>query len=341
MYVRKGTKRYDVFYAKVSINLLKCLQTNLTYTLINRQIQLKAENIAILKNFSGINNSNIYWLEQQLDIAIKLRGFKLFIIAKDNKLLQFAEHILQKIYNRTNAQHIISQQQMQLIIQECTSTAEVAPSKLPLKSKSIKPRGNAQIEYVGNIGDNDVTFGIGPAGTGKTFLAVALAASALENGEVERIVLVRPAIEAGERLGFLPGDLEQKVNPYLRPLFDGLHYVFGYENVERMIEKRIIEIAPLAYMRGRTLANCFLIFDESQNSTCEQMKMLLTRIGHGTKVVVTGDLTQIDLPKTTKSGLLQAEQLLKNIKGIAFSYFSDKDVVRHPIVRKIISAYSN
>jgi len=205
----------------------------------------------------------------------------------------------------------------------------------------IHGQNASQRYYLRQILTQDINFGIGPAGTGKTFLAVACAAQALSREEVKRIVLVRPAVEAGERLGFLPGDIGQKVDPYLRPLYDALYEMFGFEKVARLMERNIIELAPLAYMRGRTLNDSFVILDEGQNTTKEQMKMLLTRIGFGSKAVITGDITQIDLPKSIESGLKHANRVLKDIDGISFTYFKPEDVVRHPLVQRIVSAYDS
>jgi phosphate starvation-inducible PhoH-like protein len=203
----------------------------------------------------------------------------------------------------------------------------------------VKGRSLHQREYIRNILAHDINFGIGPAGTGKTYLAVAAAVEALESDRVQRIVLVRPVVEAGERLGFLPGDLEQKINPYLRPLYDALHEMLGFEKVAKLLEKNIIELAPLAYMRGRTLNESFIILDEAQNTTPEQMKMFLTRIGFGTTAVIIGDITQVDLPRKQESGLRQAMEIFKNVVGITFTAFSAEDVVRHPLVQKIVEAY--
>jgi phosphate starvation-inducible PhoH-like protein len=204
---------------------------------------------------------------------------------------------------------------------------------------SVTPRGSNQKEYVRAIDHHDINFGIGPAGTGKTYLAVACAVRALLDEQVKRILLVRPAVEAGERLGFLPGDLSQKVDPYLRPLYDALYEMLGFETVSRHIERHIIEVAPLAFMRGRTLNHAFIILDEAQNTTREQMKMFLTRIGFGSTAVITGDTSQIDLPKGTQSGLTHAKEVLDNVTGISFTQFGNKDVVRHPVVQRIVSAY--
>ncbi|MDP3368116.1 MAG: PhoH family protein, partial [Pseudomonas sp.] len=210
---------------------------------------------------------------------------------------------------------------------------------LRTKKGMIRPRGANQQRYVKAILDNDINFGVGPAGTGKTDLAVACAVDALEREQVRRILLVRPAVEAGEKLGFLPGDLAQKIDPYLRPLYDALYEMLGFEYVAKLIEKQVIEIAPLAYMRGRTLNNSFIILDESQNTTVEQMKMFLTRIGFGSTAVITGDITQVDLPRGTKSGLTHVIDVLRDVPGISFTHFKPKDVVRHPLVQRIVEAY--
>jgi phosphate starvation-inducible PhoH-like protein len=210
---------------------------------------------------------------------------------------------------------------------------------IPTKNGLIKPRTKNQAAYVKNISTHDINFGLGPAGTGKTYLAVACAVNALEKGKVSRLILVRPAVEAGERLGFLPGDLAQKVDPYLRPLYDALYDMLGTERVTKLFERNTIEIAPLAYMRGRTLSDSFIILDESQNTTREQMKMFLTRIGFGSTAVITGDISQIDLPRGVQSGLNHAIEVLAGIQGISFNHFDDKDVMRHPLVRDIVRAY--
>ena len=212
---------------------------------------------------------------------------------------------------------------------------------LKTKRSDLKPRTLNQANYLDNIASHDITLGIGPAGTGKTYLAVAMAVDALQRSAVQRIVLTRPAVEAGERLGFLPGDLTQKIDPYLRPLYDALYDLMGYDQVQKALERQTIEVAPLAFMRGRTLNSAFIILDEAQNTTPEQMKMFLTRIGFGTKAVITGDVTQIDLQKHQKSGLVEAQKILKDVKGIAMTHFLSADVVRHPLVQKIINAYED
>ena len=223
---------------------------------------------------------------------------------------------------------------------KASKDADVEPITLiHTKKLTIKPRGKNQQGYVRSVLNNDINFGIGPAGTGKTYLAVACAVQALLNEEIQRILLVRPAVEAGEKLGFLPGDLAQKIDPYLRPLYDALYDMLGDETVTKLIERNVIEIAPLAYMRGRTLNDSFIILDESQNTTKEQMKMFLTRIGFGSTAVITGDATQIDLPRGTQSGLTHVIKILENVEGISFTYFQSKDVVRHPLVQRIVDAY--
>ena len=228
---------------------------------------------------------------------------------------------------------------MHLCIQESNESITQKEINIKTPKKSIIPRGKNQKTYINNIQMNEINFGIGPAGTGKTYLAVAAAVDALLNEKVDRIILIRPAVEAGEKLGFLPGDLSQKVDPYLRPLYDALYDMLGTEKTEKLIANGIVEIAPLAYMRGRTLNNSFIIVDESQNTTKEQMKMVLTRMGFGSSLVINGDLTQIDLPKNIKSGLSHAIEVVQGTEGIGFTTFSSADVVRHPLVKKIIDAY--
>jgi len=254
--------------------------------------------------------------------------------------LTLASQLIESFYYR--ASKPISQEDIQLLIVEVKKVTPEQQSTSPqllTKKTGLQGRTPRQISYLHNIQKEDINFGIGPAGTGKTYLAVASAVDALNKEKVKRIVLVRPAVEAGERLGFLPGDLAQKVDPYLRPLYDALYDLAGYDNVTKLFEKGILEVAPLAYMRGRTLNQSFIILDEAQNTTPEQMKMFLTRIGFGTKAVITGDITQIDLAKGQKSGLIEIQKILTNIKGIEFTQFKSEDVVRHPLVQKIINAY--
>ena len=248
--------------------------------------------------------------------------------------------MLQHFYLKAKTPITLEDIQLSLVsINEDKHADNIELIELKTKKNDLQGRTPGQQSYLKLIQENDINFGIGPAGTGKTYLAVASAIDALNREKIKRIILVRPAVEAGEKLGFLPGDLAQKVDPYLRPLYDALYDLGGYETVNRWFEKQIVEIAPLAYMRGRTLNQSFIILDEAQNTTPEQMKMFLTRIGFGTKAVITGDITQIDLNKGQKSGLLEIERILKKIQGISFTKFQSKDVVRHPIVQKIIDAY--
>jgi phosphate starvation-inducible PhoH-like protein len=245
--------------------------------------------------------------------------------------------VLQALYER--AAKAIPPEQVQLMLAGDSAMEEEDIPTLQTRRTDLRPRTPTQAAYLDNIAAHDISFGIGPAGTGKTYLAVACAVDALERSAVQRIVLTRPAVEAGEKLGFLPGDLGQKVDPYLRPLYDALYDLMGYDRVQKAFERNAIEIAPLAFMRGRTLNNAFIILDEAQNTTPEQMKMFLTRIGFGAKAVVTGDVSQIDLPKGQLSGLIDAERVLKRVKGISVTRFTTADVVRHPLVARIVDAY--
>jgi phosphate starvation-inducible protein PhoH and related proteins len=248
-----------------------------------------------------------------------------------------AMEVLQALYER--AAKAIPPEQVQLMLAGDSAMEEEDIPTLQTRRTDLRPRTPTQADYLDNIAAHDISFGIGPAGTGKTYLAVACAVDALERSAVQRIVLTRPAVEAGEKLGFLPGDLGQKVDPYLRPLYDALYDLMGYDRVQKAFERNAIEIAPLAFMRGRTLNNAFVILDEAQNTTPEQMKMFLTRIGFGAKAVVTGDVSQIDLPKGQLSGLIDAERVLKRVKGISVTRFTSADVVRHPLVARIVDAY--
>ena len=260
-----------------------------------------------------------------------------------------AATLLSSLYNDVTQGAQLSPETIHLRLQEAdlemlnssqqVDTTQDAVGLIRTKRLSVRPRGQNQRQYVSAINQHDINFGIGPAGTGKTYLAVACAVRALLNEQVKRILLVRPAVEAGERLGFLPGDLSQKVDPYLRPLYDALYEMLGFETVNKYIERHIIEVAPLAFMRGRTLNHAFIILDEAQNTTREQMKMFLTRIGFGSTAVVTGDTSQIDLPKGTQSGLTHAATVLEDVAGITFTEFGNKDVVRHPLVQRVVSAY--
>ncbi|MBZ9664573.1 PhoH family protein [Pseudomonas sp. LMG 31766] len=293
-------------------------------------------------NLCGQFDEHLRLIEERLGLEIRNRGNQFEMLGSTEKT-QAAETLLRKLYRETKATEL-SPDLVHLYLQESGVEELVNPSNLPqvtLRTKKgvIKPRGANQQRYVKAILDNDINFGIGPAGTGKTYLAVACAVDALEREQVRRILLVRPAVEAGEKLGFLPGDLAQKIDPYLRPLYDALYEMLGFEYVAKLIEKQVIEIAPLAYMRGRTLNNSFIILDESQNTTVEQMKMFLTRIGFGSTAVITGDITQVDLPRGTKSGLAHVIEVLRDVPGISFTHFKPKDVVRHPLVQRIVEAY--
>lgn len=294
-------------------------------------------------NLCGQFDEHLRLIEQRLAIEIRNRGNQ-FELVGPAETTQAAEQLLRRLYRETNATQL-SPDLVHLFLQESaveqlasSSTVEAAVA-LRTRKGMIRPRGLNQQRYVKSVLNHDINFGIGPAGTGKTYLAVACAVDALEREQIRRILLVRPAVEAGEKLGFLPGDLSQKIDPYLRPLYDALYEMLGFEQVAKLIEKQVIEVAPLAYMRGRTLNNSFIILDESQNTTLEQMKMFLTRIGFGSTAVITGDITQVDLPRGTKSGLTHVIEVLKDVPGISFTHFVSKDVVRHPLVQRIVEAY--
>lgn len=301
-----------------------------------------------LANLCGALDENLKQIENALDVNIARRG-EHFVLKGQSNQTEIAAQVLRDFYNQSH--HQLSIEQVQLGLIEATNLSSqlsqsIDPAidassspKLMTRRNNLHARSLRQGQYLQQIQDHDIVFGIGPAGTGKTYLAVASAVDALEREMVSRIILVRPAVEAGERLGFLPGDLVQKVDPYLRPLYDALYDLMGFDKTSRQFERNTIEIAPLAFMRGRTLNQSFIILDEAQNTTPEQMKMFLTRIGFGSKAVITGDITQIDLPKHQKSGLIDAEQVLKQIKGIAFTHFRSEDVVRHPLVQRIVNAY--
>src|SRR5512146_2456297 len=294
---------------------------------------------ARLANLCGAFDETLRQIETALEVNIARRGERFAISGAQAGL---ARQVLERFY--LEAKHDISLERLQLGLIEAMkrdlpdADSESVPLLMTRKAE-VRGRTVRQNEYLKAIQDHDITFGVGPAGTGKTYLAVASAVDALQREAVKRLVLVRPAVEAGERLGFLPGDLAQKVDPYLRPLYDALYDLMGLDKVAKAFERGAIEIAPLAYMRGRTLNHSFIILDEAQNTTPEQMKMFLTRIGFGTKAVVTGDITQIDLARGQKSGLIEAERVLKGVRGIAFVRFTSADVVRHPLVQKIIDAY--
>jgi phosphate starvation-inducible PhoH-like protein len=300
-----------------------------------------------LKTLFGVQDQNIKYLETLLDLSIGARGNEL-LIDGDPQNIQTAEQIFRDFAELFDQGNSFTDKELrdafkQIVEDKAYSLKDYFTRARfnPSGKKAVAPKTANQRRYIEAIQDRDLTFGIGPAGTGKSFLAVALAVQALFSKQVSRIVLTRPAVEAGEKLGFLPGDLQDKVDPYLRPLYDALFDLVDNERVTKMLEKRIIEIAPLAFMRGRTINDSFIILDEAQNTTGEQMKMFLTRIGFGSKVVVTGDITQVDLPRGQRSGLREAERVLKDIEEIEFVYFTDRDVVRHKLVQLIVKAYEN
>ncbi len=289
---------------------------------------------------------NLDYIKEATSADIIQRDDELIIKAESEEAIDKASRILDELMSAIDAGEVLDKQKVQYIIslsEEGISYKESRVNKDVIcfthKGKPLKPKTLGQKNYVNSIRNKDIVFGVGPAGTGKTYIAVAMAINAYKNKEVQKIILARPAVEAGERLGFLPGDLQDKVDPYLRPLYDALYDVLGRDAALRLKEKEVIEVVPLAYMRGRTLDNSFIILDEAQNTTREQMKMFLTRMGFGSKVVVTGDVTQIDLPRGKKSGLVEALRVLKNIRDIDICYLKDTDVVRHELVKKIINAY--
>jgi phosphate starvation-inducible PhoH-like protein len=310
-----------------------------------------------LMNLCGRFDEHLRQIERRLSVEINNRG-SVFQILGDKDAVHIAHNLINRLYAQTENGEELTPAKVHLILQESAqklektkqkqTPAEEAPQQNAVSSSDlviktpkgmIKPHSKNHRLYLKSVLSNDVNFGIGPAGTGKTFLAVACAVAALESEKVKRIILVRPAVEAGERLGFLPGDLSQKIDPYLRPLYDALYEMLGPDRVLKLIERNIIELAPLAYMRGRTLNDAFIILDEAQNTTTEQMKMFLTRLGFGSTAVITGDITQVDLPGGVKSGLKQAIAVLQNIPGMSFTFFESGDVVRHPMVQKIVEAY--
>ena len=310
------------------------------------KFQLKPEDHERISNLCGPTNSTLKQIEKELKIKIINRGTK-FKIDGDSSNAKLAKDIILKIYEDLENNKTIEPSDIHLYLMNGKNNIKngkknsVSEISVSTPNVHISPNRGNQETYVSTIRNKVLTFGIGPAGTGKTYLAVALAVQKLVSGEVEKILLVRPAVEAGEKLGFLPGDLNQKVDPYLRPLYDALYEMLGFKEASQLIERNIIEVVPLAFMRGRTLNNSFIILDESQNATVEQMKMFLTRFGFGSKVVVTGDITQIDLPKNTLSGLVHSLDVLKSIEDVGLVEFDSKDVVRHGLVQKIVEAYGN
>ena len=304
--------------------------------LTNLELQPSDANIMI--RFVGELNENLKFVEKTFNVKIFQNGNNLKIKGSKKNVGLSAE-ALKRLYEAAGQGVEITKETLYLCIKDSELKVMEKEIKIKTPKKSIIPRGNNQRSYIESINQNDINFGIGPAGTGKTYLAVASAVDALLKEKVDRIILMRPAVEAGEKLGFLPGDLSQKVDPYLRPLYDALYEMLGIERTEKYLEKGIVEIAPLAYMRGRTLNNSFIIVDESQNTTKEQMKMILTRMGFGSYLLINGDLTQIDLPKNIESGLAHAVRVVNDTEDIGVVHFDSKDIVRHPLVRKIIDAY--
>jgi len=312
---------------------------------VSISFKLTPDNNERLSNLCGPLDKHLRLLESRLGIEVNNRGNE-FSLYGDQAAIELGEQLIEELYDSTEDE-VLTPEQVNLIINSIDTTdltkKPVSPDypEVTIKTKRglVRGRGKSQKEYLHKIVTHDINFGVGPAGTGKTYLAVACAVEALERDSIRRILLVRPAVEAGERLGFLPGDLSQKIDPYLRPLYDALYEMLGFERVNKLIERNVIEVAPLAYMRGRTLNDAFVILDEAQNTTPEQMKMFLTRIGFGTTAVITGDVTQVDLPRGQKSGLRQSIEILSLVDGISFTFFSAKDVVRHQLVQKIVHAY--
>jgi phosphate starvation-inducible PhoH-like protein len=316
----------------------------MTQGLNQRDFAFDPEDNARLANLCGPFDEHLRQIELRLGVEINHRG-ALFQVIGEDLTTRAAEKVLRALYATTEEEALtgakinlhLAESGIDAISDAATEGAQEVVIKV--KRGMIKGRGPNQARYLHAIASHDISFGVGPAGTGKTYLAVASAVEALEANRVQRLLLVRPAVEAGEKLGFLPGDLSQKVDPYLRPLYDALYEMLGFEKVAKLIERNVIEIAPLAYMRGRTLNDAYVILDEAQNTTVEQMKMFLTRIGFGTVAVITGDVTQVDLPRSTRSGLRQAIEVLRGVGGISFTFFTSRDVVRHPLVAKIVRAY--
>jgi phosphate starvation-inducible PhoH-like protein len=303
-----------------------------------------ADNVRLVE-LCGPLDEHLRLIESRLGVEVRRRGNRFQLVGQP-PAIERAESVLQGLYARAQREPVDSER-VHIALQELdmnAAGADASPAasdelKVRTARGAIRARGSNQTEYLTNVRTHDLTFGIGPAGTGKTYLAVACAVEALQSEKVRRIVLVRPAVEAGERLGFLPGDLSQKVDPYLRPMYDALYEMLGFERVAKLIERNVIEVAPLAFMRGRSLNDSFVILDEAQNTTNEQMKMFLTRIGFGSKAVVTGDITQVDLPNSKQSGLRTVIDILRGVHGIAFTMFTSRDVVRHPLVQRIVQAY--
>ncbi|MCS5565409.1 MAG: PhoH family protein [Methylococcales bacterium] len=313
-------------------------------TSISRKLTLTPVDNRRLANLCGQCDEHLRQIENRLGVEIASRGNQFRIIGA-SRPVEVARRLIQSLFDAT-ATEAITPHQVHLSMQDSSietllidRTADKSPIQVEIRHMVINGRGPNQQSYLRNIASHDINFGIGPAGTGKTYLAVACAVAALEQERVKRLILARPAVEAGEKLGFLPGDLAQKVDPYLRPLYDALYEMLGFERVGKLIERNVIEVAPLAFMRGRTLNEAFIILDEAQNTTPEQIKMFLTRVGFGSTAVVTGDITQIDLPRDNPSGLRHVLNILRGVEGISFTFFDTRDVVRHPLVKRIVSAY--
>jgi len=309
----------------------------------SRELSLEAADNARLGVFAGPMEQNLRHVEERLGVEVRRRGHKLQVLGPPG-IVDSALAVLTRMFE-LSATEPMSPERVHLCVQElgfpAPGQSSAGGDEVVVRTQrgGIRGRGDNQRQYLDNIRASDLTFGIGPAGTGKTYLAVASAVEALQAGDVRRIVLVRPAVEAGERLGFLPGDLAQKVDPYLRPMYDALYEMMGFDRVARSVERQVIEVAPLAFMRGRSLNDSFIILDEAQNTTVEQMKMFLTRLGFGSKAVVTGDITQVDLPRQQRSGLRHAIEVLRGVDGVSFTFFNARDVVRHPLVQRIVQAY--
>jgi phosphate starvation-inducible PhoH-like protein len=309
--------------------------------------QIHLDDNDLMRSLAGAHNENLKLVERRLGVKVGQRGTDLNLSGADDAAVEFAEALFTQLLEMLRSGRPVYKEDVEQAIKvlghkDDASLKELYSTPVLARAggRAIAPKGVAQKRYVDAIRSHDIVFGIGPAGTGKTYLAMAMAVSALLDRKVKRIVLARPAVEAGEKLGFLPGDLAEKVNPYLRPLYDALHDMMEHERAAQLIEQGVIEVAPLAFMRGRTLNDAFAILDEAQNTSIEQMKMFLTRLGYASQAVITGDVTQIDLPLGQRSGLVHAREILGGIDGIAFAEFSDADVVRHPLVQEVIRAYA-
>ncbi len=309
------------------------------------EVVLTFDDNTLLLNLCGERNANLKLIEEALQAKLNLRGDRITLIGEESEV-KLAQRVLEELYGLLSEGYPLYPSDVNHAIQILSGNFKARLRDIFLdsvfvtsKKRVITPKSLAQKEYIDAIRTYDIVFGIGPAGTGKTYLAMATAVAALNVGEINRVILVRPAVEAGEKLGFLPGDLVEKVNPYVRPLYDALHDMIDFEQTNNLLQRGVIEVAPLAFMRGRTLNDCFVILDEAQNTTREQMKMFLTRLGISSKAVITGDITQIDLPNGTRSGLIETVEILTDVEGLKFVYFTDKDVIRHRLVQDIIKAY--